>query len=73
MHDGPGQVSAYLSDQLHEHVELVKTAEDASYPWLKLPAKKHFKNSALKSPYECLQDDILQFQERWTYWSGLET
>ena len=83
MRDGPGRhsggVSVYVSDRLHAHVELVKTAEDASYLWLKLkcvvqdcpevyfcvcymPAKKHFKNSTVKSPYECLQDDILQFQ-----------
>ncbi len=35
MHDGPGRhpggVSVYVSDRLHAHVELVKTAEDASY------------------------------------------
>ena len=33
--DGPGRplggVSVYVPDQLHAHVELVKTAEDASY------------------------------------------
>ncbi|KAA6427587.1 MAG: hypothetical protein FRX49_02250 [Trebouxia sp. A1-2] len=29
-----------------------------------MPAKKHFKNSTVKSPYECLQNDILQFQGR---------
>ena len=83
MRDGPGRQSGgvyvYVSDRLHAHVELVKTAEDASYLWPKLkcvvqdcpevylcvcymPAKKHFKNSTVKSPYECLQDDILQFQ-----------
>ncbi|DBB11112.1 TPA: hypothetical protein ACH3X3_006572 [Trebouxia sp. C0006] len=27
-----------------------------------MPAKQHFKNSTVKSPYECLQDDTLQFQ-----------
>ena len=27
-----------------------------------MPAKKHFKNSTVKSPYKCWQDDILQFQ-----------
>ena len=70
-----------MSDRLHALAELVNTAEDASYLWLKLkcvvqdcsevnscvcymPAKKHFKESALKSPYECLQDDILQVQGR---------
>ena len=40
MRDGPGRhsggVSVYVSDRLHAHVELVKTAEDASYLWLKL-------------------------------------
>ena len=40
MRDGPGRysggVSVYVSDRLHARVELVKTAEDASYLWLKL-------------------------------------
>ncbi len=42
--DGPGRhsggLSVYVSDRLHEHVEFVKTAEDANtnqyYLWLKL-------------------------------------
>ena len=74
-------MSVYVSDRLHAHVELVKTAEDASYLWLKLrrvvqdcpevyfcvcymPDKQSYRKSDAKTPYECLQDDILQFQGR---------
>ena len=79
--DGPGRhsggVSVYISHRLHAHVEFVKQAEDASYPWLKLKHVVHGcpevyfcvcympdrkSRFATQLPYEQLQDDVLHFQ-----------
>ena len=80
--DGPGRhsggVSVYVSDRIKACVELVKTAADGSYLWLKLKhvvldcpevyfcacymPQKITVKGALTTPFECLQADIAQFQ-----------
>ena len=66
-----------MSDRLQDRVEFVKSAEDASYLWLKLKHVVHgcpevyfcacympIKQSvfAQSGPYQCLQEDVLKYQ-----------